>query len=188
MQTRTVINKIRWIRSQTSDGLEEWMFPHSTASTTDADRSTVEMIHDVSRFGEVLSRDATAVEILRAFGLSSLADRKEFIQWLEWLVSGRRRTSATKDTPPEDSVATAWWAMIGSVDPIEKLTTPEEMRTPELPETFISFELASIDAENTPLSRLAKATVFAEEAYETVFRAYQTKGHLEKSLSPGLIG
>ena len=40
--------------------------------------------------------------------------------------------------------------MMSFVDPFEKLTTPEEMRTPELPKTFISFEIAGIDAENTP--------------------------------------
>jgi hypothetical protein len=65
--------------------------------------------------------------------------------------------------------------MIGSVDPIETLTTPEEMRTLELPETFISFEIAGIGPMNTPLLRLAKATAFAEEAYEAVCRAYGTK-------------
>ncbi len=129
----------------------------------------------------MLSRDATAVQILRAFHLSALLDRKEFFGWVDRLFSVEtahkmRDDSDKKEMVPEDSVAIAWRTMIGSVDPIENLTTPEEMRTPELPETFISFELSSIAAENTPLPRLAKATAFAEEAYETVWRAYQIKG------------
>ena len=183
MQTRTVINKIRWIRSLLSGELEEWLFPHDSAAEPRRIGFTIANIHDASRFAELVSRDPAAVQILRAFDLSSLAIREEFIKWLTSLVSPERESkSKTRDDSDEkvmsrgDLIAIAWRTMIGSVDPIEKLTTPEEMRTPELPETFISFELASIDAENTPLPRLTKATVFAEEAYETVCRAYQTEG------------
>ena len=179
MQTRTVINKIRWIRSQLPDGLEERLF--SERDTEEAVRGGgIEFVHDTTRFTEVVSRDAAAVDILRAFDLRALVDRKETVQWLELLmVSAKhhdRDESAARSGPLEDSVAIAWRIMMGSVDPIEKLTTPEEMRTPELPETYISFEIASIAAENTPLSRLAKAAAFAEEAYETVCRVYKTEG------------
>ena len=180
MQRREVINKIRWIHSQVPDDLEAWMFPPPGAKDIEPGNA-IQNIHDVSRFVEVLSRDATAVQILRAFHLSALLDRKEFFGWVDRLFSVEtahkmRDDSDKKEMVPEDSVAIAWRTMIGSVDPIENLTTPEEMRTPELPETFISFELSSIAAENTPLPRLAKATAFAEEAYETVWRAYQIKG------------
>ena len=176
MQTRTVINKIRWIRSELSDGLEKWMFPYSESEQP----NPVENIHDAGRFAELVSRDAVAVDILRAFGLHFLTDRKKMLQWLEEHLSPGRRGSPDDSMEPGVPVgiplANAWRAMNGSVDPIEKLTTPEEMQTPELPETFISFELVSVAAENTPLPRLAKASAFAEEAYETVCRAYQIKG------------
>ena len=180
MQTRVVINKVRWIRSQLSKELEEWMFSISPRTEAQA-RNVVEMISDASRFAELVSRDAAAVEIFRAFGLGPLADRKELVKWLHWL-TGRERSRGMEDDkeekvkPSKDPIAIAWQTMIGSVDPIEKLTTPEEMRTTALPETFISFELVGIAAETTPLARLAKATAFAEEAYETVCRVYKTEG------------
>ena len=168
MQTRTIINKIRWIRSQLSDELEEWLFFNVSS------RSEVKVIPSIvnaSRFSELVSRDAAAVQILDAFGLHPLVDRQEFHGLVFDLASGRREVNEREkekghQTLAEDPLGLAWQNMIGAVDPIEKLTTPEEMRTPELPETFISFEIASIAEENTPLSRLVKATAFAEEAYE----------------------
>lgn len=182
MQTRTVINKVRWIRSLLSDGLEEWLLLRSTATEMHRGGS-VEMIHDASLFAELISRDAAAVQIVRAFHLNLLVDREEFIKRLSWLLSPERHQGMEDDSDsdrkgkgPEDPTSMAWRIMIDSVEAIEKLTIPEEMQTPELPETIISFELASIAAENTPLSRLTKATAFAEEAYETVCRAYKIEG------------
>ena len=82
MQTRTVINKVRWIRSLLSDELEEWLFLLSDATEMRRGGS-VAMIHDASRFAELVSRDAAAVQIVRAFHLSLLADREEFVVWLD---------------------------------------------------------------------------------------------------------
>ena len=186
MQTRTVINKIRWIRAQLSDELEQWLFL-STESEEGGSlpiSTLFAMVHDSSRFAEVVSRDAASLQILRAFGLGLLADREELLVWLQGRFAGSQRHGPRDDIEterpheglPRTGIIAAWETMISSVDAIEKLTTPEEMQTTELPETFISFELVSSATENTPLSRLAKATVFAEEAYETVCRAYQTNG------------
>ena len=176
MQTRVVINKIRWIRSQLDDELKEWLFSVGSESSS---TNVVHNIVEATRFTELVSRDAAAVQILRAFGLGPLIDREELHKWIQWLATARSRRSSEeaqeKQETTKDPIASAWRIMIDSVDPIEDLTTPEEMRTPELPETFISFELVSIAPENTPLPRLAKATAFAEEAYETVCRVYQTK-------------
>ena len=179
MQTRTVINKIRWIRSQLPGELEEFLF--SEPSETDPISFDVfKLTSEVSRFAELVARDAAASEILRAFGMTPLLNRNEFPQWIETVfISKTRRLRQSKEeneTPPSDPIAIAWRSMIRSVDPIENLTTPEEMREPELPETFISFELASVAAQNTSLARLAKATDFADQAYETVCRIYETKG------------
>ena len=183
MQTRAVIYKIRWIRAQLSKELEDWLF--LSGKPTEIGVNTLfGTIHDASLFAELVSRDAASVQILRAFGLGLLANREELLEWLQFRFSGGARREPRDDieteTPsedlPETNIVTAWKAMINSVDPIEKLTIPEEMQTTELPKTIISFEIVSRATENTPLSRLAKATVFAEEAYVTVCRAYQTNG------------
>jgi len=79
MQTRTIINKIRWIRSQLSDELEKWMFPLQEPENI----NPIENIHNSSRFAEVVSRDAAAVDILRMFGLHFLTDREKMVQWLD---------------------------------------------------------------------------------------------------------
>ncbi len=186
MQTRVVIAKIRWIREQLNKDLEAWMFPQIEQERPGSRDDVITKIHDASRFAELVTRDDAAVQVLRAFDLGVLADRQEFTMWLNDHVSGSSPVRKMRDDASEESTSseamspppttTAWQIMIGSVDPIENLTTPEEMRTPELPETFISFELVSIAAETTPLTRLSKATAFAEEAYEAVFRAYKTKG------------
>ncbi|MCH8098115.1 MAG: hypothetical protein IID53_13675 [Proteobacteria bacterium] len=164
--------------------LEVWLFPlGAKKDLAGKHHDAIIMIHDASRFAEKLSRDTAGIQILRAFGLDALTDPEKFVRWLRLSPlrerSGRAQEEQEEDrqkSQPNDLVDHAWWVMIGSADPIEKLTTPEEMLTPELPETFISFELVSIDQENTPLPRLAKATAFAEEAYETVCRAYKIEG------------
>ena len=177
MQTREVIKEIRWIRSLVSTELENWMFHKGMKEEPDVIRCIV----DASQFADRLSRNAAAVQIMQAFGLDQLADRETFYAWVQGNTGSAARHRETSDADKHTkemaghSLTIAWRTMMSFVDPFEKLTTPEEMRTPELPKTFISFEIAGIDAENTPLPILSKATGFAEEAYEAVCRVYQTK-------------
>ena len=95
MQTRTIINKIRWIRSQLSDELEKWMFPVEPPEPV----NPVEHIHNASRFAEVVSRDAAAVDILRIFGLHFLTDREKMLRWLDGhLEAGRHGERRSRRT------------------------------------------------------------------------------------------
>ena len=94
MQTRIIINKIRWIRSQLSDELEKWMFSVEPPDSV----NPIGYIHDASRFAEVVSRDAAAVDILRVFGLNFLTDRKTMLIWLDGHVGTGSRGS------PDDSM------------------------------------------------------------------------------------
>jgi hypothetical protein len=183
MQTRAVISKIQWIRDQVPESLE--FILSGIDSEPEATRyDSIEVIVDMTRFSESISRDLDAVQIMKAFGLERLIDRQSFKEWIpifHHLAIEMRREGASESRGPEyapiDRITNAWKTMTQCAEPINLLTIPESMRKPSLPENFISFEVASVGEENTSLARLAKAANFAEEAYEVVCRVYQIKGN-----------
>ena len=102
MQTRAVINKIRWIRSQLSDELEEWLFSYSTGKR---DADVFGKIMDATRFTERLSTDAAAAQTLRAFDLDALVEHEKSRKWLDQVTSTRSRLAHGGDEEEEGSVA-----------------------------------------------------------------------------------
>lgn len=190
MHTRTVIRTIRWIQKQISDEIQFSLFPISRRKERARINEPIKFIHDVSRVAEVISGNSEAVEVLDAFDLSLLTDREKLLKRLSSLLGPPNPESDSQNEeervtphPSEefDAISFQWHAMLSCASPLESITTPVEMRREQLPDTFITFTLASLPKE-TPLSRLAKATAFAEEAYESICRAYQTKGSISLTI------
>lgn len=170
MQTKVVIEKIRWINEQVSGDLEKFLFPGVVRIETE---DVLNNIINASIFFETISKAPLAVQVLEAFELKALVDRKFFEEYLGYLTGnddgGNSEIFTINDIP------FGWRSMINAAECIEGLTTPVEMLVHASSETFISFELASRTAAGTGLSRLAKATGFAELAYETIEQIYAPK-------------
>ena len=122
MQTREVIKEIRWIRSLVSTELENWMFHKGMKEEPDVIRCIV----DASQFADRLSRNATAVQIMQAFGLDQLADRETFYAWVQGNTGSAARHRETSDADKHakemagHSLTIAWRTMMSFVDPFEK--------------------------------------------------------------------
>jgi len=176
MQTLTVIKTIRWLDSLYGENTKRHLFSEKGDIEGVGPRELLSASLDVARVSTIIAQSTDAMEVLRAFDLEILFDYEK-TQRVGLAILGAGPDSAIDI---KSQLGIPWRAMVSCVDPLQALTTPEELRGEEIDPTILSLELR-YEAERRPsLDDLSKATELLQELYTTLAQIYKKKdeGHL----------
>jgi hypothetical protein len=187
MQTKKVIETIRWIERQYSEETKHIMFSGVLSryfrmgvdrTNREADLpSVVKAMHELSMVGVSVRDNSAAMQVLQAFGLLNVVD-SEFIAKINLaLFSGKSGGSSIESVY---ELRERWWSMMRCAGPLERLTTPADMMEPKHSQNYLSIDIRYPDSTPVRLSDFAAISATIEDTYELLIRIYsiESGGHL----------
>lgn len=165
MQTLRVIRTIQWIQSFFVEDTAGTLFSEETLGKADELDSQflprfITATHELAIASATLSQNPDAVQVLKAFDLEPLID-KAFVTNLA--------LAASKDPGSVSSmlrmIMEPWNSMIACVGPLERLTTPEELRRGASRQGVLSVVFGAKEKQASTLTDLARVMALLQQAY-----------------------